>query len=110
MADPAADTLAEARHELKSYLLGPDEPTSMEQFNAALHALAAKAEARNAGVAQRAAGQPVVSAGPDPEDSSSGAGNGEQELSDEAAASADPDAVGASGRKPATGEEASRLG
>ncbi|MFB6666498.1 hypothetical protein [Streptomyces parvus] len=110
VADPAADTLAEARHELKSYLLGPDEPTSMEQFNAAVHALAAKAEARNAGVAQRAAGQPVVSAGPDPEDSSSGAGDGEQELSDEAAASADPDAVGASGRKPATGEEASRLG
>ncbi|MEU0395954.1 hypothetical protein ABZ208_24830 [Streptomyces sp. NPDC006208] len=55
VADRAADTRAEARHELKEYLLGPDEPTSMEQFSAAVQTLAAKAEARNAGVAQRLA-------------------------------------------------------
>ncbi|MFF3324428.1 hypothetical protein [Streptomyces sp. NPDC002889] len=55
VADRTADTLSEARHELKEYLLGPDEPTSMEQFNAAVRALATKAEARNVGVAQRLA-------------------------------------------------------
>ena len=33
--DPAADPLAEDRGELKQYLLGPDEPTSIEQFNTA---------------------------------------------------------------------------
>jgi hypothetical protein len=53
VADPAADTLAEARRELKRYLLGPDEPTSIEQFNAAVAALAARSEARNAGAGQQ---------------------------------------------------------
>jgi hypothetical protein len=43
------DPLLFARKELKAYLLGPDEPTSMVRFNAAVHALAAKAETRNAG-------------------------------------------------------------
>ncbi|MCH0541971.1 hypothetical protein I3F58_20855 [Streptomyces sp. MUM 203J] len=57
VADPAADRLAQDRRDLKRYLLGPDEPTSMEQFNAAVRALAAKAEARNEGVARRLAGQ-----------------------------------------------------
>ncbi|MFC5804396.1 hypothetical protein [Streptomyces formicae] len=59
VADPAADTLADARTELKQYLLGPDEPTSIEQFNAAVRALAAKAEARNAGVQQRIGEQAI---------------------------------------------------
>ncbi|MFJ8583934.1 hypothetical protein ACIRD2_04655 [Streptomyces sp. NPDC093595] len=59
VADPAADLLAKDRRVLKRYLLGPDEPTSMEQFNAAVRALAAKAEARNNGVAQRLAGQRI---------------------------------------------------
>ncbi|ORT61810.1 hypothetical protein [Streptomyces sp. CB03238] len=59
VADPAADLLAEERKLLKQYLLGPDEPTSMEQFNAAVRALTAKAEARNSGVAQRLAGQRI---------------------------------------------------
>ncbi|MFF8383448.1 hypothetical protein [Streptomyces kanasensis] len=59
VADPAADRTARERRELKQYLLGPDEPTSMEQFDAALRALTAKAEARNAGVAQRLAGQHI---------------------------------------------------
>ncbi|WP_069172773.1 hypothetical protein [Streptomyces griseus] len=58
VTDPAADTLAEARRELKRYLLGPDEPTSLEQFDTAVRALAAKAEARNIGVA-RSLGEPV---------------------------------------------------
>jgi hypothetical protein len=45
--DPAVDTLAPAREELKQYLLGPDEPPALARFNAAIAALAAKAEARN---------------------------------------------------------------
>ncbi|MFE3325100.1 hypothetical protein [Streptomyces sp. NPDC059176] len=59
VADPAADSLADARAELKKYLLGPDEPTSIEQFDAAVRALAAKAEARNAGVLQRIGAQAI---------------------------------------------------
>jgi hypothetical protein len=53
--DPAADPLAEDRGELKQYLLGPDEPTSIEQFNTAVANLAIKAEARNVGQQSRAA-------------------------------------------------------
>lgn len=46
---PDADPLAEDRKELKEYLLGPDEPTSIEQFNTAVENLALKSEARNVG-------------------------------------------------------------
>ncbi|MCX4726599.1 hypothetical protein ACIPW9_01445 [Streptomyces sp. NPDC090052] len=53
ITESSADPLADDRRELKEYLLGPDEPTSMEQFNAAVRALTAKADARNAAVAQR---------------------------------------------------------
>ncbi|MFE7572470.1 hypothetical protein ACFU76_36965 [Streptomyces sp. NPDC057539] len=53
VAEPSADPLAEARRELKRYLLGPDEPTSIERFDAATQALAAKSLARNVGVEQR---------------------------------------------------------
>ncbi|CAM5417826.1 hypothetical protein [Streptomyces aurantiogriseus] len=53
--DPAADPLAEDRKELKEYLLGPDKPTSIEQFNTAVADLALKAEARNVGQASRGA-------------------------------------------------------
>ncbi|MFC5072015.1 hypothetical protein [Kitasatospora cinereorecta] len=98
VADASADPLAEARHELKSYLLGPDEPTSMEQFNAAVRALAAKAEARNAGVAQRIGVQTAPL--PDPEADSSGAGDGVAEVVAEAAAAADPDADAGVGTGP----------
>jgi hypothetical protein len=52
---PDADPLAEDRKELKEYLLGPDEPTSMEQFNTAVENLALKAETRNVGQEARAA-------------------------------------------------------
>ncbi|KUO22341.1 hypothetical protein [Streptomyces dysideae] len=47
--DPSADPLAGDRKELKRYLLGPDEPTSLVQFNTAVAGLALKAETRNAG-------------------------------------------------------------
>ncbi|MEU6380243.1 hypothetical protein [Streptomyces sp. NPDC046909] len=53
--DPAGDPLAEDRKELKQYLLGPDEPTSIEQFNTAVANLSLKAEARNVGQESRAA-------------------------------------------------------
>ncbi|MFH8799576.1 hypothetical protein ACH4F6_08275 [Streptomyces sp. NPDC017936] len=53
--DPAADPLAEDRKKLKEYLLGPDEPTSIERFNTAVTDLALKAEARNVGQESRAA-------------------------------------------------------
>ncbi|MFF8984442.1 hypothetical protein ACF08E_13790 [Streptomyces globisporus] len=90
VADPAADTLADARRELKTYLLGPDEPTSMEQFNAAVRALSAKAEARNLAVAQRIGEQAV--AVPDAEAVTSGVGTGDPQAAVEADATADPDA------------------
>ncbi|MGW1464147.1 hypothetical protein ACWCPT_07320 [Streptomyces sp. NPDC002308] len=51
VSDPAADDRAEGRRELKEYLLGPDEPTSLVQFDRAVQALAARAETRNLGVA-----------------------------------------------------------
>ncbi|NYE40827.1 hypothetical protein HEB29_001838 [Streptomyces fulvorobeus] len=95
VADSAADPLAGARRELKSYLLGPDEPTSIERFNAAVRALAARAEARNAGVRQRLGEQTV--ARPDMEDESSGAGDGEERIVAEAVAAADADAEVATG-------------
>ncbi|MEV6946077.1 hypothetical protein AB0N07_29630 [Streptomyces sp. NPDC051172] len=53
--DPAADALAEDRKELKEYLLGPDEPTSIQQFNTAVANLALKADSRNLGQESRAA-------------------------------------------------------
>ncbi|MEU9010853.1 hypothetical protein AB0D12_13930 [Streptomyces sp. NPDC048479] len=57
VADPAADRQADARRELKEYLLGSDESTSIERFNAAVRALTDKAEARNVAVEQRIGGQ-----------------------------------------------------
>ncbi|WP_329339309.1 CDP-glycerol glycerophosphotransferase family protein [Streptomyces sp. NBC_00663] len=53
--DLAGDPLAEDRKELKQYLLGPDEPTSIEQFNTAVADLARKADTRNVGQESRAA-------------------------------------------------------
>jgi hypothetical protein len=52
---PDTDPLAEDRKELKQYLLGPDEPSSLEQFNTAVANLALKAETRNVGQASRLA-------------------------------------------------------
>ncbi|MER6674638.1 hypothetical protein [Streptomyces sp. NPDC000983] len=52
---PAADPLAEERGELKRYLLGPDEPASIVQFNTAVANLALKAETRNLGQEARTA-------------------------------------------------------
>ncbi|MFI9829440.1 hypothetical protein ACIHIX_17310 [Streptomyces sp. NPDC051913] len=53
--DLAGDPLAEDRKELKQYLLGPDEPTSIEQFNTAVADLARKADTRNVGQESRSA-------------------------------------------------------
>ena len=53
--DPAADPLAEDRGELKRYLLGPDEPASIDQFNTAVANLSLKAETRNLGQEARTA-------------------------------------------------------
>ncbi|MFJ3928809.1 hypothetical protein [Streptomyces sp. NPDC090029] len=53
VTDPATDPLAEARRELKQYLLGPDEPPAIERFSSAVTALAGAAEARNARALQR---------------------------------------------------------
>ncbi|MFH9661245.1 hypothetical protein ACH4NF_24460 [Streptomyces sp. NPDC017248] len=53
--DPSADPLAADREELKQYLLGPAEPTSIDQFNGAVAALARKAQVRNAGQQARLA-------------------------------------------------------
>ncbi|WP_307787234.1 hypothetical protein [Streptomyces musisoli] len=47
--DPSADPLADARTELKRYLLGPDEPKSIDRFDTAVAGLALKADARNLG-------------------------------------------------------------
>ncbi|MGW2086033.1 hypothetical protein [Streptomyces sp. NPDC001880] len=58
VTDPAADAQADARRELKQYLLGPDEPTSIVQFDTAVKALSVKSEARNTGVA-KSLGEPV---------------------------------------------------
>ncbi|MEV0171816.1 hypothetical protein AB0I00_11955 [Streptomyces sp. NPDC050803] len=52
---PAADPLAEDRGELKRYLLGPDEPASIDQFNTAVANLSLKAETRNLGQESRIA-------------------------------------------------------
>ncbi|MCX4574931.1 hypothetical protein OHB41_17405 [Streptomyces sp. NBC_01571] len=49
VADPSADTLAADRGELKRYLLGPDEPSSIDQFNGAVRDLAKKSRVRNQG-------------------------------------------------------------
>jgi hypothetical protein len=52
--DPSKDRLAADRKALKRYLLGPDEPPSIDQFNDAVANLALKAEARNMGQESRA--------------------------------------------------------
>ncbi|MFJ8852193.1 hypothetical protein [Streptomyces sp. NPDC102437] len=52
VTSPAEDARADARRELKQYLLGPDEPTSIVQFDTAVKELAAKSDARNTGVAK----------------------------------------------------------
>ncbi|WP_339129318.1 hypothetical protein WJM95_10490 [Streptomyces sp. f51] len=49
VADPSADAQAASRQELKRYLLGPDEPASIDQFNSAVRELAREAERRNLG-------------------------------------------------------------
>ncbi|MFI5757144.1 hypothetical protein [Streptomyces sp. NPDC051569] len=64
VADPSADPLTAGRAELKRYLLGPDKPASIDQFNAALRTLAATSETRNITVGRRLA-EPEEAAGLD---------------------------------------------
>ncbi|WP_225826006.1 hypothetical protein [Streptomyces naphthomycinicus] len=42
---PGSDPMASSRRTLKEYVLGPDHPTSMDRFRAAVNELAARAEA-----------------------------------------------------------------
>ncbi|MBZ9642054.1 CDP-glycerol glycerophosphotransferase family protein [Streptomyces sp. PSKA30] len=63
--EPAADPLAEDRKELKRYLLGPDEPKSIDQFNTAVANLTLKAETRNLGQESRAAAGAVEEVEPE---------------------------------------------
>ncbi|MDN0194396.1 hypothetical protein [Streptomyces sp. S.PNR 29] len=46
--EPRHDPMAPHRRTLKEYVLGPDRPTSMERFNAAVNALADRATAEKA--------------------------------------------------------------
>ncbi|MEU9732715.1 hypothetical protein [Streptomyces sp. NPDC048002] len=66
--DPAKDTLAPARAELKRHLLGPDEPSAQERFDAAVLALGSAAEERRArtipGQRLSASPEPAASGGP----------------------------------------------
>ncbi|MFF0199485.1 hypothetical protein [Streptomyces sp. NPDC005017] len=55
--DPSEDPLAGERTELKRYLIGPDEPRSIDRFNGAVADLALKAETRNLGQSARAAAE-----------------------------------------------------
>ncbi|MDT0447121.1 hypothetical protein [Streptomyces johnsoniae] len=61
---PDTDPLTAARGELKHYLLGPDEPTSLSRFDSAVRVLAERAEARNAaqGIVETAAAAAVPAA------------------------------------------------
>ncbi|MET8285617.1 hypothetical protein ACGFWD_11205 [Streptomyces sp. NPDC048448] len=63
VVDPSADALATDRRELKRYLLGPDEPTSIDQFNGAVRDLAEKSRVRNQGQAAGAAAAAAEPAG-----------------------------------------------
>jgi hypothetical protein len=47
VADPSRDPLAAARDDLRTYLLGPDEPPSLTRFDRAVQTLGEKAEIRN---------------------------------------------------------------
>ncbi|MBQ0983401.1 hypothetical protein KBZ10_02385 [Streptomyces sp. F63] len=53
--NPEKDTLAAARAELKTHLLGPADPPSLVRFNEAAATLCAKADERRARMAARAA-------------------------------------------------------
>ncbi|MCX2969900.1 hypothetical protein OSB71_13540 [Streptomyces sp. JHD 1] len=56
--DPRRDTLAGARAELKTHLLGPADPPSLARFNAAAQALCARADARRARLARTRTARP----------------------------------------------------
>lgn len=88
VADPSADRLAEERLELKRYLLGPDEPSSIEQFSEAVTTLAAKSQVRNVTVEHRLSGPEGAAA---PDDSVPGEALTEEDLETETGARAEPE-------------------
>ncbi|MCQ0022695.1 hypothetical protein M4914_06830 [Streptomyces somaliensis DSM 40738] len=94
VTDPAADRTAGERRALKQYLLGPDEPTSMERFDAAVRALTAKAEARNAAVAQRLAGQRIGEVDREDDEVPPGVGDDDPRAAAAARDTTEPTAVG----------------
>ena len=62
VVDPSADPLTAARREIKHYLLGPDEPSSIVRFTRAVRDLAGKAEVRlvqQAAMSQTGEGGPI---------------------------------------------------
>ncbi|UGY91728.1 hypothetical protein [Streptomyces gobiensis] len=61
--DPAKDSLAAARIELKAHLLGPSDPPSLVRFNQAVLSLSAETDARNARLSPRLSLGPQVLAG-----------------------------------------------
>lgn len=91
VTDPAGDTRSAARHELKRYLLGPDEPTSIEQFNAATRTLAGKSLSRNVGVEQRLAEPDSVADAGAPDDSAPVEARAEEGLETAADAFVEPE-------------------
>ncbi|MFG3342757.1 hypothetical protein [Glycomyces sp. NPDC048151] len=60
--DPEHDPLKADRKALKTYLLGPDEPTAQQQFNQAVNELAKRAEERNRAQPGPEAAQPRAAA------------------------------------------------
>ncbi|MFJ4921906.1 hypothetical protein [Streptomyces sp. NPDC088725] len=88
VTDPSSDGLAEGRRELKQYLLGPDEPSSIEQFNGAVNALSAKAQLRNTTVEQRLAASEEAAA---PDDSAPVGSLAEEGLETEGDAESEPE-------------------
>ncbi|GLW96055.1 CDP-glycerol glycerophosphotransferase family protein [Microtetraspora sp. NBRC 16547] len=57
---PEDDVLAEARRELRSYLLGPDHPDALTRFDEAVTAARARADAGDAGKSLATAGDEVA--------------------------------------------------
>ncbi|MET9729435.1 hypothetical protein ABZZ79_01850 [Streptomyces sp. NPDC006458] len=91
--DPSEDPLAEERAELKRYLIGPDEPKSIDRFNGAVADLALKAETRNLGQSARAAEE--MGAGTDADVAADLAVDAAVDAAEGAAADAAADAAGA---------------
>ena len=58
-AAPGEDPLAEARRELRRYLLGPDKPDALTRFTEAIEALAGQVARRTGGASGRGSWAPA---------------------------------------------------